>query len=378
MSTLRKRTQEEMNVLAADVARLSGLLTRERQSLPAAYLKDKGLRDAYLAYFLPSNLAKIHVPLAELLLHPAAMPDAGRLKVLDLGSGPGTSLFGLLEFFGAAEHKPVLDCIAVDQVAENLALAELLFAGYRERSAVTASLKTICGNVEHAAGLQGGPFHLIVLSNVLNELFAQDPDRTVKRLSYLRDVLKDLLIENGSCIIIEPALRETSRDLLEVRDGLAAEGTAVYGPCLRRGNCPALANPKDWCHEDIPWDPPELIRELDQKTGLRKDSLKFSWLVLRKDGKALSDIYPQNVFRVVSEPLVSKGKCEFYLCGRDGRKLATRPDKDRTARNEAFGALQRGDIAAFDGLLDEEKRYKVGKETGVAVLRKREDGDFSS
>ena len=35
---------------------------------------------------------------------------------------------------------------------------------------------------------------------------------------------------------------------------------------------------------------PALVKEIDKLTGLRKDSLKFSYLVLRKDGLTLKDV----------------------------------------------------------------------------------------
>ncbi len=71
------------------------------------------------------------------------------------------------------------------------------------------------------------------------------------------------------------------------------------------------------------------------------------------------------VFRVVSEPLVSKGKIEFYLCGAGAGKLVMRQDKDATPGNEPFGPLQRGDLVSFEGLIDEGTRFKVVKATAV-------------
>jgi hypothetical protein len=68
---------------------------------------------------------------------------------------------------------------------------------------------------------------------------------------------------------------------------------------------------------------------------------------------------------VVSEPLVSKGKREFYVCGAAGRRLVTRLDKDATPGNEAFGSLQRGNLASFEGWIDESTRFKVVKVTAV-------------
>ena len=98
-------------------------------------------------------------------------------------------------------------------------------------------------------------------------------------------------------------------------------------------------------------------------TGLRKDYLKFSWLIIRKDTLSLSDIFGNNPFRVVSEPLISKGKIEYYLCGAGGRRLVVRLDKDKSRLNEPFSSLKRGNIVSFQGLIDEGKRLRVGKDT---------------
>ncbi len=361
-------SRDELSALAADVARLSSLLTREREDLSGAYLKDKGLRRAYLLYFLPSNLAKIHVPLKELSLHPKGIAAKERLRILDIGSGPGTASLGVLEFFSQQEKRPLLQFTAVDQVGENLKDAENLFRSWRDETGIDVSLRTVKSEAEKAMDRLGGDrYDIIVLSNVMNELFHGNEDRIAKRTLFLKNILSRLLASDGSCIIIEPALRNTSRELLMVRDGLREEGFHIYSPCLVGEKCPALANLKDWCHEDVPWDPPEIVKKIDSLIRLRKDSLKFSYLVLRKDDISSADIYGENVFRVVSEPLVSKGKIEFYLCGRRGRRLITRLDKDATPSNGAFERLARGSIVVFERLIIEEKRFKVGKHTGVTI-----------
>jgi ribosomal protein RSM22 (predicted rRNA methylase) len=357
---------QELRSLAADVARLSTLLTREREDLPTAYLKDEKLRNAYRAYFLPSNLSKIHKPLQELSLHPRDLFSKAKLRILDIGAGPGTALLGALTFFSQQERKnSQLEFTAVDQVAGNLKMAEALFSSFGIAHEREASLITVRAHIEGLENLLQGQFDVIILSNVMNELFLREEKRTEKRVSILNAVLKRSLAFDGSCILIEPALRETSREMLEVRDGLLEQGFHVYSPCLFRGPCPALASPKDWCHEDIPWDPPALVKEIDKLTGLRKDSLKFSYLVLRKDELSLKDVWDAKVFRVVSEPLVSKGKREFYVCGAAGRRLVTRLDKDATPGNEPFGSLQRGNVVDFEGWIDEGTRFKVVKATVV-------------
>ncbi len=353
------------DTLADDVARLSRLLTKERGSLPAAYLRDPGLRKAYLTYFLPPNLAKVGVPLRELALHPGKLFEKERLQVLDLGSGPGTAVLGVRQYFAQSKRPVRIDFTAVDQLAENLKEAEVLFREQSAGAPVPATLTTVSSGIEVIAEHAGGPFDLIVLSNVLNELYLREEDRIARRTSLVGRILERFLASDGSCIIIEPALRETSRDLLMVRDGLVDAGFTVYSPCLVQGHCPALESPRDWCHEDRPWDPPVIIREIDSRIGLRKDSLKFSYVVLRKDGRTLADTCDPCSFRVVSDPLVSKGKRELYLCGGEGRRLATRLDKDTVPGNEIFAQLSRGDIVCVEGLVIEEKRFRITKDSRV-------------
>jgi len=358
-------TASELKTIASDVIQLSNLFTKERKILPSQYLNNKSLRRAYILYFLPSNIYKIHLPLKELSLHPKKILSKKLLKILDLGSGPGTTILGILDFFSNQKKMPSLEFTAIDSVAENLSIAKDLFKLFTENINIDASLKTFKINIEKAGTIPQDTYDIIILSNILNELFYEDNKRIAKRVSFLNTIIDKFLTPDGSCIIIEPALRETTRGMLDVRDNLMKNGFKIYSPCLIDEPCPALLNPKDWCHEDIPWIPPVIIKELDKMTGLRKDSLKFSYLVLRKDKLSLTDVLEKNSYRIVSEPLISKGKLEFYICGHGGRQLVTRLDKDETPSNIQFQKLQRGDIVVFEALIDEGKRLKVGKNTVV-------------
>jgi len=358
-------TASELKTIASDVIQLSNLFTKERKILPSQYLNNKSLRRAYILYFLPSNIYKIHLPLKELSLHPKKILSKKLLKILDLGSGPGTTILGILDFFSNQKKMPSLEFTAIDSVAENLSIAKDLFKLFTENINIDASLKTFKINIEKAGTIPQDTYDIIILSNILNELFYEDNKRIAKRVSFLNTIIDKFLTPDGSCIIIEPALRETTRGMLDVRDNLIKNGFKIYSPCLIDEPCPALLNPKDWCHEDIPWIPPVIIKELDKMTGLRKDSLKFSYLVLRKDKLSLTDVLEKNSYRIVSEPLISKGKLEFYICGHGGRQLVTRLDKDETPSNIQFQKLQRGDIVVFEALIDEGKRLKVGKNTVV-------------
>ena len=363
-------TASELKTIASDVIQLSNLFTKERKILPSQYLNNKSLRGAYIIYFLPSNIYKIHLPLKELSLHPKKILSKKLLKILDLGSGPGTTILGILDFFSKQKKRPSLEFTAIDSVAENLTIAKDLFKLFAENINIDASLKTFKINIEKAGTIPQDTYDIIILSNILNELFYEDNKRIAKRVSFLNTIIDKFLTPDGSCIIIEPALRETTREMLEIRDSLVKNGFKIYSPCLMNQPCPALLNPKDWCHEDIPWIPPVIIKEIDKLTGLRKDSLKFSYLVLRKDKLSLTDVLEKNSYRIVSEPLISKGKIEFFICGNRGRQLITRLDKDKTPSNMQFQKLQRGDIVTFRDLIDRGNRFKIDKNTTVSLRTK--------
>lgn len=378
----KEYSAEEIKALAPHVLRLSTLLTKERETMPSAYLSDPRLREAYTAYFLPANLRKIHLPLLELERHPAGLLKKERLEILDIGSGPGTAILGVMDFFVDRETETFLEFTAVDPVPENLRIAQELFVEALKAAPGRAGMSTIhshlvcrgepmCspafGQTHGSAPTmpRGKRFDMILLSNSLNEIARDNADRIGARVAVLEELLTGRMADDGCCIVIEPALRETSRELLQVRDLLMKDGFSVYSPCLCQSPCPTLEHPKDWCHEDIPWEPPMVIQELDRLTGLKKDSLKFSYLVIRKDGHRLDDLFPEGAWRVVSEPLPSKGKLELYVCGEGGRRIAMRLDRDKSAANAAFDGLMRGSLAIFGGVRNQGERFRVLKESVV-------------
>jgi ribosomal protein RSM22 (predicted rRNA methylase) len=170
-----------LNALADDILRLSKLLTRDRSELPAAYLNDAALRKAYHTYFLPANRAKVRRALDELSLHPRKVLRKDRLRVLDLGSGPGTAVLGVLDFFSQHDHRPVLEFTAQDQVAENLKEAMRLFADQQHGYAAASTLTTIHSTIDKVEVRLEGRYDIIVLSNLLNELYARDAAKCSRR-----------------------------------------------------------------------------------------------------------------------------------------------------------------------------------------------------
>ena len=340
---------DELREVTAAVQRLSLGLTRDRKLIGARYLDDDRLLGAYLLFYWPVSYLQARGVLSELPRRPRS--------ALDLGSGPGPVAFAALDA-GAAE------VVAADRSARALAAARRLATEAGEPIATREWDPQRRGGL---AGLAGGrKFDLVTLGHVVNELFQGD-GAAARRAALIEEAL-GLLAPGGSLVVIEPALRDTSRALLEVRDLLVARGLAVRAPCLFRGACPALVRPTDWCHAERPVDPPPLVDEIGRRAGLRKEAVKMSYLVLAPKGEGWSEPPPGLTFRIVSEPLPSKGRLRYMGCGPEGRKGLALQEKDVTPRNRAFEGLLRGDVVEVTGVEPRGDGLRLSPESDVRVI----------
>jgi SAM-dependent methyltransferase len=340
---------DELREVAAAVQRLSLGLTRDRKLIGARYLDDDRLLGAYLLFYWPVSYLQARGVLSELPRRPRS--------VLDLGSGPGPVAFAALDA-GAAE------VVAADRSARALAAARRLATEAGEPIATREWDPQRRGGLSGLAGSR--KLDLVTMGHVVNELFPGEGAAT-RRAALLEEAL-DLLAPGGSLVVIEPALRETSRGLLEVRDLLVARGVAVRAPCLFRGACPALVRPADWCHAERPVDPPPLVDEIGRRAGLRKEAVKMSYLVLAPRGEGWSAPPPGLTFRIVSEPLPSKGRLRYMGCGPEGRKGLALQEKDVTPRNRAFEGLLRGDVVEVTGVEPRGDGLRLSPESDVRVI----------
>jgi ribosomal protein RSM22 (predicted rRNA methylase) len=342
----------------AGIRRLSSLFTVLREGLRADYMADPGQRRAYLLYFLPVNLAKVASVLEELGPFPPRP-----LRVLDLGSGPGVGALAVFEHLRDS-RMPIQSgssVLALDRNRQALHDARSLWASLEKTmTPVSCTLDTAVLDLERpgsTAPWKHQVFDLILIPNLLNELFETARDPVMRRTKWVEQVF-DALAPDGSLVLIEPALRDTTRGLHMVRDRLVAQGKAtVYSPCLHERPCPALIHPDDWCHEERPWMAPMMVESLDRSVGFIKDALKFSYVILRKDGRTIVD-RKQEVHRVVSERLVMNGEQRVWLCNGTGRQLVGRLDKERSETNRSFEHWHRGAIVRIDQI---ERAGPVGR-----------------
>jgi SAM-dependent methyltransferase len=327
-STLKRKpgppelTPGEIREAAAGIKILSQGLTRDRKLAGARYMDTPSLLGAYLLFYWPISYAQARSVMQEL-------PRVGG-QALDLGSGPGPLALAALDA-GARE------VTAADRSQKALALAQQLALAADE------AIVTREWDPNGSAALPEGKFDLITAGHVINELFGQGDAALPRRERLLLDVASRLK-PGGTLLILEPALRETSRGLLHLRDRMVAKGFAVRAPCLFKGPCPALIKETDWCHAERSWDMPPQVEKLAQAAGLHKESLKMSYLALAAPGEDWPTPPPGRLFRIVSESLEGKGRQRYMGCGPEGRVGLALQEKHRTEANEIFFRLRRGDV----------------------------------
>ena len=271
-------------------------LVGERRLVGTRYLADPALRAEYVTDIAPRTEAALRRVLSQV-----ALPAPAR--VLDLGAGTGAAGRAIL-----AAH-PGIDLISVDKVkGPGVLVADL------SRAVRPAGVK--------------GQFDWIVAAHLLNELATGLDAEALLRL--VRFWIGEYLSDGGTVILVEPALRVTSRGLLRLRDNLLAGGLSVVAPCLFQGPCPALLRERDFCHDSAP------------AIVAGRSRVDFSYLVLSRN--STSPTASADAFRVVSDPMKEKGRLRLFGCGPTGRILLTRLDREHSEANQGFGELGRGDL----------------------------------
>jgi len=297
-------------------------LVGARELVGTPYLADPVLRGQYAREIAPRTEAALGRVLGELYAVPAAGSPA---RALDLGAGTGAVGRTLRARFGES-----CEVVAVDRVA---------------------SLGAVRANLAVELPAVTGTFDLIVAAHLLNELYVDraPAERVALRARRVLAWSRSLLAPGGLVILIEPALRETSRDLLAVRDQLLAAGLHVVAPCFFAGPCPALARERDWCHDAAP-----------VPSHPRVD---FSYLVLRAAPVPAAPSF----HRIVSDPMPEKGRLRFFTCGPTGRHPLVRLKRYRSPDNAALDKAVRGDAISVANLDQATDGLRVTADTIVTT-----------
>jgi hypothetical protein len=441
---------EEIAVLGPAIQQLSRGFTGHRNLVGKTYLDDPDLLGAYLLFYWPVSYAQAWTVLGDLERR-HGLPALRR--VADLGSGPGPLACALLDkaveqaatAAGPDSPKPAapIEILALDHAPQALNLLEdLVRIAHGPDASQRFRLTTRAWDGSKVAGtasgqavkpLLEGSFDCIASGHFLNELWNElGPSVAgLRRAGMLRAAAASLRpAADGAApflMVLEPALKPTTRSLLAVRDQLAGAGLPILGPCIFQGGCPALAMPGGTCHGQVFWELPGLIRQLAKVAHLSKEELAMAWLcagapgsgvvpeppqVARNDrltpakgvgqdrglppahavspgktavaqgGEGLPPPSVEGVWRVAGEAMLNKaGRTRYMICGAEGRtslslkqgellgQAAEGKARNRAQATEAaFFALRRGDAIRLKGAVERDSGLGVVPETRIELL----------
>lgn len=329
----------ERSVVAKALLHVQRGLTGDRTLAGNGYMQDAASLGSYLLYYWPVSYVQNWCALWSVRTSLSLLLQSGKksVSILDVGSGPAPASLALCDMLTDINPNIHIDASLIDYSEKALTLAKNLC----ERQLDHVSVKTKECNLEKDFETDSEQYDIIIMSHALNELFnthsAESKNLFVKKLA-------SHLSEKGLLLVCEPALLQTSRSLICVRDSLIAEGYSVLAPCPKGKTCPVLLENNHTCHAEIPWTAPEPVASLAQDAGLDRRSVKMTYFVFSKEAKS-----QQQILTVTSDAMLNKsGRVRFLLCDGTKRIAFSAKKDDPKAKEQAFFDLQRYDRISIE------------------------------
>lgn len=274
---------------------------------------------AYAAYRMPAIYAAVHAALEQVR---SVFPRWNPESLLDVGAGPGTSMWAALSIWPDIQQ---VDLIERDE--RMIRLGKQLAS----RSSSEA-IRNARWSKADAGDIRPGLKHdLVIMAYVLGEL-QERRGRTVERLWQST---------GGVLLLVEPGTPAGFSRIREARDDLLAQGARVVAPCPHGNACPM--SDKDWCHFSQRISRSRLHKQV--KSGdLGYEDEKFSYVAASRAADrpgAPKDPIP-TAGRILRHPQIRPGHIKFRVCTAKGLEtiVVSKKDKDlfRKARDAKWGS----------------------------------------
>lgn len=270
-------------------------------------------RSAYLAARFPATFAaNMHV-FSELRRR---AEQAEISSLLDLGAGPGTSLFAAAEIFPDLSQATLLEADPQwIQFGKKVATQSPLPA-VREAHWLRGDLRTPGELRAHDA---------VVISYALGELAPSELEQLVRRA---------WVWATNFLILIEPGTKRGFAAINAARSLLIAQQARILAPCPHHDACP-MVKTNDWCHFS------QRLERTSEHRRIKGGSLgyedeKFSYIIATR-----LELPPAQA-RIVRHPRIHSGHVQLELCTANGtleRRTVTKSSKEayKRARRAEWG-----------------------------------------
>lgn len=270
-------------------------------------------RSAYLAVRFPATFA-VNMRVLSELRRPA--PEAKVSSLLDLGAGPGTSLFAAAELFS-----DLASATLVEADPQWLRLGKQL--AERSPNAAVRNAQWLQRDLRDAA--EFALSDLIIISYALGEMASSALEQVLPRA--WNSAQKFL-------VLIEPGTKRGFAAINAARTVLIQQGAGILAPCPHREVCP-MAAAGDWCHFSQRLERTAEHRRI-KGASLGYEDEKFSYLIATR-----LELSPAQA-RIVRHPQKHSGHIQLDLCtsrGRMEKTTITKSIKDtyKRARQAEWG-----------------------------------------
>lgn len=274
--------------LGERAARISELYRGAASSTQA--IRDEMDALAYAVTRMPATYATVRHTLGRLL---ERCPRFAPGSMLDLGAGPGTASWAVVDAWPAIE--------SIGQIDANGPLLEL---GKRlSESASSPFRHTIQSAGDLTRALQADrSADLVILSYTLAEMSAAQIAGLIS-LAWSRC--------DGALVIVEPGTPQGYQRILQARALLLDQNAKILAPCPHQLPCPLTA--PDWCHfaQRVPR---SRDHRIVKSSTLAYEDEKFSYLIVVRERL----FEPAQADRILAWPEIDRGQAILKLCRRDG------------------------------------------------------------
>lgn len=299
--------------LAQATAQLSERYKTADFSTPA--IASEAHRAAYLAVRLPATYAAISRVFTEIKLR---VPAAEIGSLLDLGAGPGTTLFAAAQTFPHLRQATLVEADSGWIAVGKRLVEQSEFSMLQQAQWLKQDLRS---------GLSCEKHDLVMISYTLGEL----PQAAAEAV-----LNKAWKCAGKFLVLIEPGTRRGFAAINAARSALLANSAAILAPCPHHFTCP-MAAAGDWCHFA------QRVERTSQHRQLKGGALgyedeKFSYLIAAKNNS------PSAGARIVRHPSKHSGHVKLMLCTAEDKienLTITRSSKEayKRARKAEWGDL---------------------------------------
>ncbi|KAI0242065.1 37S ribosomal protein S22, partial [Massospora cicadina] len=265
---------------------------------------------AYLAAVMPSSYATLHRVLSEIKLRDSKFKPS---RILDFGTGPGTSLWAVDEVWGLEGLEAFH---GVDLSESMLDVAnEFIRTLFTRKENPNCQLRLD----QHFSYMPGeDSYDLVIASNV----FSEYPNDTLRQKA-----LEALWERCGNTLaLVERGTPRGFHIVNQARELLKMCESHIMGPCAQDMGCP-LAKASKFCHFQQQLQRPRFLMEVkDSKSN--QEFANYSYLILRKGPRPALPMsfaddasYQLGTFhwgRIVDKPNKRGGHIKIKLCSPNG------------------------------------------------------------